>query len=135
MEWIQQNIVNILIGVLIVWLVWKRFIAPMMLGVKSMSAADYHGFRKQEHTLLDVRSSSEWQSGHPSSAIHIDLSSISSRMHELAKDKPLVVICASGNRSAMAATKLARSGFEDVYNFSGGMGAWKAASLPTKKGS
>jgi len=134
MEWIQQNIVNILVGVLIVWLVWKRFIAPMILGVKSMSAAEYHNFRKQEHTLLDVRSSSEWESGHPSSAIHIDLGSIRSRMHELPKDKPLVVICASGNRSAIAATTLAKSDFSTVYNFSGGMAAWRASGLPVKSG-
>jgi len=47
---------------------------------------------------------------------------------------PLVVICASGNRSAMAATKLAKAGFEPVYNFSGGMGSWKSAGLPVKSG-
>jgi rhodanese-related sulfurtransferase len=52
----------------------------------------------------------------------------------ISKDLPLVVICASGNRSAMAATKLANAGFEPVYNFSGGMGSWQAAGLPMKSG-
>jgi len=134
MEWIQQNIVNILIGMLMLWLVWKRFIAPKLSGVKTMSASDYLNFRHEAHTLLDVRSLGEWESGHPSKAVHIALGEIKSRMGELAKDKPLVVVCASGNRSAMAATKLAQSGFDDVYNFSGGMGSWQAAGLPMKSG-
>jgi len=55
-------------------------------------------------------------------------------MGELATDKPFVVVCALGNRSALAATKLAQSGFENVYNFSGGMGSWKGAGLPVKMG-
>lgn len=134
MDWVQQNIGNILIGSFILWLLWKRLIAPRLSGVKSMSAADYHTFRNEKHTLLDVRSKGEWQSGHPSHAMHIELGEVSQRMHEIDKDKPLVVICASGNRSAMAATKLANAGFETVYNFSGGMGAWQSAGLPVKQG-
>ena len=134
MEWFQQNIVNILIGILMFWLVWKRLIAPKLSGVKSMSASEYLNFRHEDHTLLDVRSLGEWQSGHPSKATHIALGEINSRMGELPKDKPLIVVCASGNRSAMAATKLAQSGFDDVYNFSGGMSSWQAAGLPVKSG-
>jgi len=134
MEWVQQNIGNVLIVLVLAWLVWKRFIAPKLSGVKAMSATDYHAFRQEDHTLLDVRSSTEWTSGHPPQALHIELGQISTRMNELPKDKPLVVICASGNRSAMAATKLANSGFELVYNFSGGMGSWKSAGLPVKTG-
>ncbi|MDQ6952882.1 MAG: rhodanese-like domain-containing protein [Mariprofundaceae bacterium] len=134
MDWVQQNIVNIIVGTLIFWLLWKRFIAPKLSGVKSISATDYHQFRNEAHTLLDVRSDSEWQSGHPSTAIHIELGQINQRMDELSKDKALVVICASGNRSAMAATKLANAGFEPVYNFSGGMGSWEGAGLPVKQG-
>ena len=134
MEWIEQNTGNILVAIVIGWLLWKRLIAPKLSGVKTMSAADYLAFRNEDHTLLDVRSSAEWQSGHPASAVHIELGDVLKRMHEIPKDKPLVVICASGNRSAMAATQLAKSGFEPVYNFSGGMGSWKGAGLPVKKG-
>jgi len=135
MAWVQQNVGNILIAVVITWLLWKRLIAPKLSGVKSMTISDYHTLRNEEHTLLDVRSTGEWQSGHPSNAVHIELGEISKRMHELPKDKPLIVICASGNRSAMAATKLANAGFEPVYNFSGGMSSWKSSGLPVKLGS
>lgn len=134
MDWIQQNIANILIAALVFWVLWKRLIAPKLSGVKNMSASDYHLFRNEDHTLLDVRSIGEWKLGHPSKAVHIALGEINARMQEIPKDKPLVVICASGNRSAVAATKLARTGFDEVYNFSGGMGSWQSAGLPTESG-
>jgi len=134
MQFMQQNAVYIFITLLIGWILWQRIIAPKLSGVKSISASEYLKLRDQPHVLLDVRQPGEWQSGHAKIAVHIPLGEVSSRMHEIAQDKPVVVICASGNRSAMAATALAKSGFETVYNFSGGMGAWQGAGLPTQSG-
>ena len=134
MEWIQDNIITVVFAALMFWILWKRLVAPKLAGVKNMAASDYMTFRRDEHTVLDVRSVGEWESGHPSQAMHIALGELAQRMHEIPKDKPLVVVCASGNRSAMAATQLAQSGFENVYNFSGGMGAWRSAGLPIKSG-
>ena len=134
MDWIQQNIINIIIFAVIGWILWGRLVAPKLSGVKSISATDYMHFRNEAHTLLDVRSADEWQSGHPPKAIHIALGDISKRMHEISKTEPLVVICASGMRSSMAATQLAKAGFAPIYNFSGGMGSWQSAGLPVKKG-
>jgi len=132
MEWIQNNIANMLIIAFVSWVLWKRFLAPKLLGVKSMSAKEYVNFRDTAHTLLDVRSVGEWGSGHALEARHIPLSELSKRMTEIALQEPIVVICASGNRSAMAATTLAKSGFATVYNFSGGMAAWHNLDLPVK---
>jgi len=134
MEFMQQNMMYIVSALLIAWILWKRAIAPRLAGVKSLSAADYMQFRHQSHTLLDVRQSGEWASGHAKGAMHMPLSEVVKHMHEISKDKPVVVICASGNRSAMAATALAKEGFDMVYNFSGGMGAWQSAGLPTQSG-
>jgi len=130
MEFIEQNMVYIVSALLIVWILWKRVVAPKLAGVKSLSAADYMQFRHQEHILLDVRQPGEWSSGHAKDAMHMPLSEVKLHMHEISRDKPVVVICASGNRSAMAATALAKEGFDMVYNFSGGMGAWQGAGLP-----
>ncbi len=132
MDWMQQHIVNILLFLFVLFLLWKRFLAPKFLGIKSISAADYHAFRKQDHTLIDVRSSAEWRSGHAAKAKHIELGSLQQQMQRIPKDKPVVLICASGNRSMMASVKLAKAGFKQVYNFSGGMGAWQAAGLPVQ---
>ena len=134
MELMQQNAVYIFLALFIGWMLWQRIIAPKLSGVKTISADEYLQMRQQPHTLLDVRQPGEWQSGHAKVAMHIPLGEVSKRMSEIEKDKPVVVICASGNRFAMAATALAKSGFATVYNFSGGMGAWQGAGLPLKSG-
>jgi len=134
MQFIQQNASYIILTLIIVWMLWKRIIAPKLSGVKTISATDYMQMRRDPHILVDVRQPGEWASGHPTTAIHIPLGEIANRMHEISRDKPVIVICASGNRSAMAATKLAKGGVQQVYNFSGGMGAWRSAGLPTQSG-
>ncbi len=135
MEFMQQNAINIFLATLIVWMLWKRLIAPKLSGVKSISASAYMQIAREPHTLVDVRQQPEWSSSHAKTAIHMPLGEITDRMHEITKETPVVVICASGNRSAMAATKLAKAGFATVYNFSGGMSAWQSAGLPVKSGS
>lgn len=132
MEFMQQNAVYIFMALLLGWIVWQRFIWPKMSGVKSMSATEYMQMRNKSHTLVDVRQLGEWQSGHAPHALHIPLNEISQRMHEVSKDQPVILICASGTRSSMAATAFANGGYSDVYNFSGGMASWSSAGLPTK---
>jgi len=132
MQFMQENAVYIFMALLIGWLIWQRVIWPRMSGVKSLSAADYMQMRNQQHTLVDVRQLGEWQSMHASTALHIPLGEISQRMNEIPQEKPVVVICASGARSSMAATAIANAGYNEVYNFSGGMAAWRSAGLPTK---
>jgi len=133
-EFMQQNAVYIFIGLLLAWIIWQRVLAPKLSGVKNISASQYFAMRDHDHTLLDVRSAGEWASGHAPDAIHIPLGDIAQRKGEIATDKAVVVICASGNRSAMAATALAKSGLKPVYNFSGGMGSWQSAGLPVRTG-
>jgi len=134
MQFMQQNAVCIFLALLIGWMLWQRMIAPKLSGVKSISALTYMQMRNEPHTLLDVRQPGEWASGHAKDATHMPLGEVAERMHELPKEKPVVVICASGNRSAMAATALAKAGFDTVYNFSGGMGAWQGGGLPVSSG-
>ena len=134
MDIIQQNLGYVLMAAFVGWMLWKRVIAPKLSGVKTMSASDYMGFRHDPHVLLDVRSDGEWRSGHASNAMHIPLGEVASRLNQVPADKPVIVICASGNRSAIAATTIAKSGRTDVYNFSGGIGAWQSAGLPVRTG-
>jgi rhodanese-related sulfurtransferase len=80
--------------------------------------------------LIDVRESNEWKSGHAPGANHIPLGSLEGRLKTIAKERPVMVMCQSGMRSAQAAKILASEGF-DVSNVSGGMVAWKRAGLRT----
>jgi rhodanese-related sulfurtransferase len=63
---------------------------------------------------------------------HIPLGQLAKRMAELEKykDKPIVVACRSGHRSASACRTLKKHGFEQAHNLSGGIIAWEQASLP-----
>jgi len=121
------------------WTVWMRWIAPVMAGVKSLQVDEYkQKFKKVKHTLIDVRNEDEYASGHAIRAMNIPLDVIAKQLHEvkddIPADRPVVVICATGNRSATGATALAKAGFAPVYNITGGMTDWNAANIPTKKG-
>src|SRR6516162_477112 len=79
--------------------------------------------------LLDVREPEEWEAGHVPGAVHIPLGELGARYTELEQDRPLYVICRSGNRSGHAARALAGAGW-DASNVSDGMIGWHAAGLP-----
>lgn len=123
MEFLQNNAVNIFVALLVAWMLWQRVLAPKLAGVKRVSASDYMQMRNTPHTLVDVREDNEWKRGHAAPAIHIPLGQIGKQMDRIPRDKPVVLICASGMRSGQAATAMAKAGFKDVYNFSGGTGA------------
>ena len=77
-------------------------------------------------TLVDVRESSEWKSGHAPRAVHIPLGQIDSGARRLPKGRAVVVVCASGMRSRTAAKHLRGLGF-DAASLSGGIVAWQRA--------
>ena len=79
--------------------------------------------------LLDVREPQEWAAGHAPDARHIPLGDLPARMRELPSQRPVVVVCRSGHRSARAARLLADHGL-DASNLKGGMSAWATAGLP-----
>lgn len=81
--------------------------------------------------LLDVRAPQEWETKHIQGAISIPLSRLRDRLTELAKAKRIIVHCAGGYRSSIAASLLQRNGFDDVAELGGGIAAWEAARLQT----
>jgi rhodanese-related sulfurtransferase len=86
---------------------------------------------------VDVRETHEWSAGHIPDARHIALAQVEKRLSELEKfkGKPLIICCASGNRSSSACRTLKKAGFERVFNLAGGLAAWTDAGLPvTTKG-
>jgi rhodanese-related sulfurtransferase len=75
--------------------------------------------------LLDVREPNEWEAGHAPGATFIPLGSVAERIGDLPADRPVVVICRSGGRSAHATEFLLAQGV-DAVNLAGGMRAWAA---------
>ena len=83
--------------------------------------------------LLDVREKQEMREGYISGAKLIPLGQLRNRMKELPKDREIVCVCRSGNRSRSAAKQLIAAGYS-ASNMKGGMLAWKWSKLPVKKG-
>jgi len=86
--------------------------------------------------LIDVREPDEYAQGHAPGSTLIPLSQFEQRVKELlaAKDKPVALICRSGNRSGRAQQILEKAGFSKAVNVEGGMNAWVKAGLPVATG-
>jgi len=82
--------------------------------------------------VVDVRQPEEYRRGHISGSKLIPLGELSSRMNELPKDKEIVLVCASGNRSRSATKRLVSEGYNAV-NMNGGMMSWARSGLSIKK--
>jgi hydroxyacylglutathione hydrolase len=87
----------------------------------------------RDFQLLDVRTPHEWDEGHLTGARYLFLGELSEKVRELNPHKPVVVYCASGYRSSLAASLLQASGFREVLNVSGGYAAWTSAAFPIVK--
>lgn len=85
--------------------------------------------------MLDVRSADEFASGHIINARHIALESLSDNLDSIKKyrEKPVVVYCEAGSRSAQAVKTLKAQGYTTVFNLSGGLAAWRQENLPLSK--
>ncbi len=82
--------------------------------------------------LIDVREPDEWRQGHIPQAIGISRGFLELRIEEKVPDRKanVIVQCASGTRSLLAARTLKELGYENVYNLTGGFNAWKDRGLP-----
>jgi hydroxyacylglutathione hydrolase len=83
--------------------------------------------------VLDVRAEGEWRGGHVEGARNLMGGTVAARMEKVPPG-PLAVLCGGGYRSTVVASLLQRAGRRDLWNVTGGMGAWKRAGLPVRKG-
>ncbi len=82
--------------------------------------------------IIDVRTPGELQYGRIEGSNLMSFWSVMRGQHNLPKDKAIVLVCAVGGRSYAAGQVLARSGYREIYNLSGGIESWKRAGLPLK---
>jgi hydroxyacylglutathione hydrolase len=80
--------------------------------------------------VIDVRALDEWNSGHIQGAMHMPLGHVERRLGELDPSRPVIAVCQTGSRSAIAAGLLKARGFRDVANLRGGQVAWASAGFP-----
>lgn len=89
---------------------------------------DYYG--KNDHLLIDVRTAGEFKSGHIPGAKNIPLDQLSNQLQQIPRDKTLIIVCQSGNRSRTACNLLLRAGYENAINFKGGTIRWRMGGNP-----
>src|SRR5690606_32220434 len=91
--------------------------------------------RLMEHgaAVIDVRGRNEWEAGHLPGVPNIPVGYLAERLDEIPTDRPVVLHCQGGARSAIAASLLQARGLGNVVNMVGGYGAWQQAGLPVTR--
>lgn len=98
---------------------------PAAAGVDIPAAETLRLWNAREAVLIDVRTPAEYQEGHIPGVANIPLDQLERRSQEVPRDKKVVLVCRTGNRSAQGTKLLRDKGFDNVYNDLGGMAGWK----------
>lgn len=121
--------------------------APRIVGDMSDPAAPAHAsgtdigvseaaprIERGDLFALDVREGDEWRAGHIRQAVHIPQAEVMRQLDALPRDRDVVVVCRSGNRSGRVARELRAAGYA-ALNLRGGMQAWRGVGLPIEPAS
>ena len=102
---------------------------------KNISPQDAVFLINNDAFILDVRESSELDQGVIKNSKHINFSSVETSLDSIKKfsDKPTIVYCKSGTRSAAISNMLSKNSFLEVYSMKGGFEAWVSDNLPVVK--
>ncbi|HKI54976.1 MAG TPA: rhodanese-like domain-containing protein [Anaerolineales bacterium] len=80
--------------------------------------------------VLDVRTDEEWNEFHVPNTTLIPLDQLSARVNEIPRDRDILVVCRSGNRSQQGRDILLEAGFENVTSMTGGLNEWRSLGYP-----
>ncbi len=84
--------------------------------------------------LVDIRERDEFMAVRVEGSLFIPMSQLGVRLDEIPRDRPVMLICASGSRSTSATAYLLQSGWTDVGSVAGGIDGWQRLGLPVKRG-
>jgi len=136
LEYLQNNLMMVLVfvssGIMLFWSIFGNKIR----GIKEVDAAGaVQLINHKDAIVLDVREQKEYDDGHILNAKLIPLGKLGERMGELEKyrDRAILVMCRSGQRSSHATAQLTKNGFAQAYHLAGGVMAWQKANLPLEK--
>lgn len=106
-------------------------------GVSSVSPAQAVMLLNRQHAvMIDVRDAAEVEKSRIANTQTIPLGELAAKAQDLSKYKsrPVIVLCANGNRAASGVSILTKAGFEQVFSLEGGLKAWKDAGQPVISG-
>lgn len=80
--------------------------------------------------IVDLRGESEYNAGHIAKADHVFVGTLQENLNKISKDKTTVVYCQSGDRTTIGYSLLAKNGFKNILNYSGGITEWANKGKP-----
>ncbi len=106
---------------------FKELFKQVRSGVREVSVDEAQALVADGAALVDVREADEWQQGHLPGAVHVPRGFLELRIEERVPDRDAVVVlyCAGGTRSALAARTLAEMGYSGAVSLAGGFSRWK----------
>ncbi|MBF4692616.1 rhodanese-like domain-containing protein [Fusibacter ferrireducens] len=107
------------------YFVFKKITEPKVDKINGETLNQMLKDKTTKRQFIDVRTQSEFKADNIKGFRNIPLQSLASRAKELDKEKPVVLMCASGHRSMQAARILKRLGVETIVNLSGGLSAYR----------
>lgn len=115
-------------GGMLVWpLIKSRASGPALSTVQATQLIN-----SRHAAIVDIRTPDEFSKGSLPNARNIPVEKLGSRVGELKKDKPVIVVCANGKNANSAAADLRSRGIAEVYVLAGGLAAWRDAGLPLR---
>jgi molybdopterin/thiamine biosynthesis adenylyltransferase/rhodanese-related sulfurtransferase len=107
---------------------FSELMREIRASVREVSPAEAEALGQQGVPLVDIRESIEWDEGHVPGAVHVPRGHLESRIEAALpeRDRPVVLYCAGGTRSALAVRQLEELGYSDVVSMSGGFQQWKS---------
>jgi phage shock protein E len=124
---VQLGVLAILVVVALVLILGGSKQAPNPTIITAETAYQKY---QQGVFLLDVREPDEWDAYHIPNTTLIPLGQLEQRLNELPRDREIVVVCHSGNRSKQGATILLQNGFTQVSSMEGGLIGWNDLGYP-----
>lgn len=89
--------------------------------------------RRDDLVVLDVREKGKWDEGNIKGAHHTYAGHVEHHLDEIPADRPIVIVCNTGNHASLVASILRREGYREIYNLLGGMTAWQNAGYNVTK--
>lgn len=98
----------------------------------TISVSEAYNLYQNGAFVLDVRTPEEWNEFHAPNTTLIPLDQLASRLSEVPRERQVVVVCRSGNRSQEGRDILLNAGFEQVASMTGGLTEWRASGYPVE---
>lgn len=131
-EFIVNHWILVTLFVLLLAMIMSDSLNRKLSGISPVNTAQaIQIVNQQKGQFLDIREAAEFKKEHIADSLSMPLSTLADNLAKLKKkDQPLVLVCASGQRTRAAAKQLHSEGFSEIHVLSGGLNAWKEAKLP-----